>query len=46
MFATWGSESYTTCTEKVEVESTKKGFMEDKRCMERRFTSFVKVEYI
>jgi hypothetical protein len=23
MFATWGSESYTTCTEKVEVESKK-----------------------
>jgi len=24
MFATWGPESYTTCTEKVEVESAKK----------------------
>jgi hypothetical protein len=46
MFATWGSESYTTCTEKVEVESTKKGCVEDKLCMERRFTSFVKVEYM
>jgi hypothetical protein len=28
------------------VESTKKECVEDKRCMERRFTSFVKVEYI
>jgi hypothetical protein len=46
MFATWGSKSYTTFTEKIEVESTKKECVEDKRCMERRFTSFVKVEYI
>ena len=46
MFATWGPKSYTTCTEKVEVESAKKGRVEDKRCMERRFTLFNKVEYV
>jgi hypothetical protein len=33
MFATWGPESYMT-----------KGCVEDKRCTERRFTSFNKVE--
>ena len=46
MFATWGPKSYKTCTEKVEVESTKKRRMEDEGCMERRFTSYDKVEYI
>ena len=46
MFATWGPESYKTSTKKVKVESTKKRRMEDERCMERRFISFDKVEYI
>ena len=46
MFATWGPKSDKTSTEEVEVESTKKRRMEDKRCMERRFISFDKVEYI
>ena len=46
MFATWGPKSYKTSTKKVEVESTQKRRMEDERCMERRFISFDKVEYI
>ena len=46
MSATWGPESTKTSTKKVEVESTKKRRMEDERCMERRFISFDKVEYI
>ena len=46
MFAAWGSKSDKTSTEKGEVESAKKRRMENKRCMERRFISFDKVEYI
>ena len=46
MFAAWGPESDKTSTEKVKVESAKKRLVENKQCMERRFISFDKVEYI
>ena len=46
MFAAWGPKSDKTSTEIVEVESAKKKRMENKRCMERGFISFDKVEYI
>jgi hypothetical protein len=46
LFATRWPEGDETCPEKIKVESASKGRLEDKRCMERRFTSYDNVDYI